>query len=799
MRKGLYTIVVLLGMQMTANAQNVEIESGPYKADYQSLSDWECPEWFKDAKLGFWAHWGPQCHAEDGDWYGRFMYYAGSGQYNWHVSHFGNPKDFGLKDLCHDWKAQNWDPDELVTLYKSAGARYFMALGNHHDNFDLWNSTYQEWNSVNVGPEKDILKGWSDACKKNGLPLGVSFHASHAWSWLEPSQDYDGNLTKEDGKGTWWEGMDPQELYAQRHPHSSGWNNSGTIHSQWNWGNGVSLPSAEYKMKFQNRVLQCINDYNPSMIYFDDTAMPFYGCDDAVGQNILAHYYNKSAKANGGKPNVVVTGKVLTPEQKQYMMWDVERGIPDRPQEKYWQTCTCIGGWHYSVPDYQAGAYKSAQTVIRMLIDIVSKNGNLLLSVPVKSDGTIDEKERKIVNDIKAWMDINGESIYGTRVWTTFGEGPLADAANPINSQGFNEGQSYSSSDVRYVHKGATVYATIMVWPTVDEFQFKAFSLLSPSYCGQVKRVQLLGHGDVKFTHDAEGLTVEIPKEHPNEIAPAFKIEFEETSLSMSEQYKELLTAAERLAAKARPQAEYYNTGKYSPAALSVLEIALKSAKKQKASQESFDALRSACSAYMKNARNEGGQPTEAEGKDVTSEYLGESSNFSRRDGLNATSRFSAPKYWTVENYSIPQRNAESGVKEGIDSHSGKDCLMLGLWDGDDRGPYKDELADARLYKKVTLPAGKWFFGAKYNTAYNLGSNAYMFVSTSLISTASLPDKSMAYYEMSKAGENGKFDGVNFYLSRPTEVYLGWQADLKEGAKQREFRVEEITLKYYGK
>ena len=166
-----------------------------------------------------------------------------------------------------------------------------MALGNHHDNFDLWNSPYQEWNSVNIGPKKDLIKGWSDACKAEGLPLGVSIHASHAWTWLEPSQKYDGKLTKADGKGKWWEGMDPQELYAQNHAHSTGWENSGTIHSQWEWGNGASQPSAEYKQKFQNRVLELIDDYNPDMLYFDDTAMPFYGCDDQVGKNILQHYY----------------------------------------------------------------------------------------------------------------------------------------------------------------------------------------------------------------------------------------------------------------------------------------------------------------------------------------------------------------------------------------------------------------------------------------------------------------------------------------------------------------------------
>ncbi|MBP5345011.1 MAG: alpha-L-fucosidase [Bacteroidales bacterium] len=526
--KQIISSMMLAAMAWIANAQqsDVAVQTGTFGNDWESLSAWECPEWFKDAKFGIWAHWGPQCHAEAGDWYARFMYYQGTGAYNWHTSHFGDPKTFGLKDLCNDWKAQNWNPTELVNLYKSVGARYFMVLGNHHDNFDLWNSPYQEWNSVNVGPKKDLVKGWSDACRAAGLPLGVSIHASHAWTWLEPAQDYDGNLTKEDGKGQWWEGLDPQELYAQRHEHSSGWEKSRTIHSQWDWGNGANLPSAAYKKKFQNRVLELINDYNPDMLYFDDTAMPFYGCDDQVGKDILQHYYNHSAALHDGKQQVVVTGKQLTEEQKGYMMWDVERGVPDRPQSLYWQTCTCIGDWHYNQSVYNGNRYKSGATVIRMLIDVVSKNGNLLLNIPIKSDGTIDDKERQVLADIKAWMDINSESIYGTRPWKTFGEGPLAEASNPMNAQGFNEGQSYSAQDVRYVEKKGSVYATIMAWPAASKFTFKAFSLAESTVSGKVKSVTLLGHGKVPFTQGTEGLTVKVPAQQPNGIAPVFKVTF---------------------------------------------------------------------------------------------------------------------------------------------------------------------------------------------------------------------------------------------------------------------------------
>ena len=796
----------LLAVALGAAAQksDVAVKTGDFTPDWKSLGAWECPEWFKDAKFGIWAHWGPQCHAEDGDWYARFMYYEGTGQNQWHYEHFGDPEVFGLKDLCNDWKAQNWDPERLVNLYKSVGARYFMALGNHHDNFDLWNSPYQEWNSVNVGPKKDIIKGWSDACKKAGLPLGVSIHASHAWTWLEPSQEYDGNLTKEDGytpnaDGTekWWKGMDPQELYAQRHDHSKGWDNSGTIHSQWDWGNGANLPSAEYKQKFQNRVLELIDDYDPQMIYFDDTAMPFYGCDDEVGKNILAHYYNTSAAQNGGTPDVVVTGKQLNAYQKDYMMWDVERGIPDRIQKEYWQTCTCIGSWHYDQNVYKNGWYKSGATVIRMLVDIVSKNGNLLLSVPVKSDGTIDDKEEAILADIKAWMDINSESIYGTRTWKTFGEGPLADAANPLSAQGFNEGANYSSKDVRYVQKDGTIYATIMAWPAAGRFSFKSFSLTSDYYSGKVTSVELLGYdGKIEFSQGIEGLSVMVPSTHPNEIAPVFAITVEDVEQSAYEALQEVIESMEAYITTMRAEASYINTGKLSTLYLPTIQEAVYEAKKvgKDASDAEIEAaekaLLDAYNDFLVNGTNKGGKFEGEYDRDVTIDYLVEAEDFTRQGDGN--DRFGDPLYWTVENFNIPQTNAD-GTKAGLDKYSGKEALYLGLWD-DRQNNTEGDLTNARIYRNVTLPAGTYYFGAGYNTHYNLSVNAYMFVADALYTTADLPQKSIAYYPIVEATEDRQLCGLWFKLEEDQEVYIGFQADLANGAGRQEFRAEKVAL-----
>lgn len=801
-RSMIAALLAAASLSMNAQRADVAVKSGPFTADYNSLGAWECPEWFKDAKFGIWAHWGPQCHAEAGDWYARFMYFEGTGANQWHWNHFGNPEEFGLKDLCNDWKAQKWDAESLVNLYKSAGARYFMALGNHHDNFDLWNSPYQEWNSVNVGPKKDIVKGWSDACKKAGLPLGVSIHASHAWTWLEPSQDYDGNLTKEDGykpnpdgKEKWWKGMDPQELYAQRHTPSRGWEASGNIHSQWDWGNGASLPSEEYKKKFQNRVLELIDDYAPDMIYFDDTAMPFYGCDDEIGKNILTHYYNSSAAKTGGKPDVVVTGKQLTKDQKQYMMWDVERGIPDKIQDTYWQTCTCIGDWHYNQSVYNNSGYKSAQQVVDMLVDIISKNGNLLLSIPVKSDGTIDDKEMKVVEGIKAWMDINAKSVYGTRPWKTFGEGPLAESANALSAQGFNEGNKYSARDVRYVQRNDTLFATVMRWPASQTFSFESLSLASEFYSGKVASVELLGYGKVNYTETVSGLTVDVPATRPNEIAPVYQITFDSSSV-VEPTLQDVIDAYEASVRELYASASY-NTGKYSKDAIANFMKVVEDAKQYTSSSETTQKtlIKSINAAYRKfksEGRNAAGAPENAENAtDMTREQLIEASKFSASD---VGSRFGTPMYWTVENFNIPMLDPSKGNKNGIDAYPGCNTLSLGVWSGED-GTTTNDISNARIYRTVHLEPGRYFFGTRLQTIYNMNV-AYIYAADKALDNDVLEDECIAFGDLTK-GNTGGFYGINFTIKEEQDVVLAFQADLTT-ATQQEFRIQDVKLLYYG-
>lgn len=508
------------------------METGKFEPKWESLQQYQAPEWFRDAKFGIWAHWGPQCEPEHGDWYARAMYEEGGDAYKFHVEKYGHPSKFGFKDVINEWHAENWDPRKLLALYKRAGAQYFFAMANHHDNFDLWDSTYQPWNSVNLGPKKDLIDGWAKAAREQGLKFGVSVHAAHAWTWYETAQradksgplagvPYDGKLTKADGKGLWWDGYDPQDLYVQNHPLSDP---SRNIHAQWNWGGGASVPDQAYCEKFYNRTVDLINKYQPDLIYFDDTALPLWPVSD-VGLRIAAHHYNSSMKRNGGRLEAVLFGKVLDESQRRCMVWDIERGASNRIEPLAWQTDTCIGGWHYDRRTFENHRYKSAKTVIHMLADIVSKNGNLLLSVPVRADGTIDEDEVRIVEGIGKWMDVNREAIFGTRPWKVFGEGPASDGA-PLNAQGFNEGKGkpFSAEDVRFTSRGDVLYAIVLGIPT-KPLHIKSLGKAANLLDRPVTSVLVLGSDQtIQWSQTADGLTLHPPTQLPCEEAIVYAI-----------------------------------------------------------------------------------------------------------------------------------------------------------------------------------------------------------------------------------------------------------------------------------
>jgi alpha-L-fucosidase len=518
------------------------VAPGAFRPDWQSLKQYRVPEWFRDAKFGIWAHWGPQCEPEMGDWYARHLYFEngplwGPNVTGFHRERYGHPSVAGFKDVIHQWKAEQWNPERLMARFKAAGARYFLALANHHDNFDLWESRYQPWNSTRLGPQTDIVGRWASAARGEGLRFGVSVHAAHAWSWYEPSQGadkngpfagvpYDGKLTRDDGTGTWWEGMDPQELYEQRHAPAPDFDDPGRIHQRWDWGNGVTPPDQEYCDRFYNRTMDLINQHRPELIYFDDTALPLWPVSDA-GLGIAAHFYNSNLEWQGD--NGVLFGKVLTEEQMECMSWDIERGVTHRIEWQPWQTCTCIGNWHYQRSVYEQGHYKSAETVIHMLVDVVSKNGNLLLSIPIRGDGSLDKAAEAILDGIGSWMRINEEAIFETRPWKLFGEGPQIATAAPISGQGFNEGKSvpFTAKDLRFTTKGNVLYVFVMGAPE-GEVRVEALGRKKGFSRPAIREVSLLGGvGQVAYSIQENAMILEVPEHLPNRIAVVFRIVLE--------------------------------------------------------------------------------------------------------------------------------------------------------------------------------------------------------------------------------------------------------------------------------
>ncbi len=525
-------VCFLFLVALSSNARSADLDlprtAGPFEPSWTSLQAYNCPEWFRDAKFGIWAHWGPQSEAEDGDWYGRNLYIYGHEQNKYHVAHYGHPSEFGFKDLCNEWKAEHFDPAALLVAYKKAGARYFVALANHHDNFDMWNSRFQPWNAVNVGPKRDIIGAWAKAATDAGLRFGVSIHASSAWSWFEVARlsdpegphaniTYDGNLTREDGKGKWWEGLDPQDLYAQ-YGHKISAN---VLDRREALRNPGDQPSPAYLRKYYDRVRDVVMSYHPDLVYFDDSRLPL---NPAYGLSIVADIYNANIAHHGGGNEAVVNTKRLDESQRHALVYDFEVGVPRGILPQPWQVDACIGHWHY----LRNAKYKRADQVVRALVDVVSKNGNLLLSIPLRADGTYDEQERQILATIGDWLTLNGEAIYGTRPWLRFGEGPASEENVPEIPKGgipLYRKEPYVAEDIRFTTRDGILYAILMEWPTNGHTRVRSLASGAPGAEGVISQVELLGaDAPLPFTRSAEGLDVQLPARRVGDIAFVLKI-----------------------------------------------------------------------------------------------------------------------------------------------------------------------------------------------------------------------------------------------------------------------------------
>lgn len=478
---------------------------GPFKPTWDSLLQYDAPEWYQDAKFGIWAHWSPQCVPEAGDWYARNMYLQDQRQYKYQLEHYGPPSQFGYKDLCAQWTLLNWEPDELIARYKKAGARIFISLANHHDGFDAWDSKHQPWNAAALGPHRDVVGNWAAAARRQGLRFGVTVHQARNWWWFQPSHGadtsgplagapYDGDLTAGEGMDQWWQGLDPQRLYGVKHPFDA-------------------LPDVSYVKNFYDRTRDLIDQHNPDLLYFDNSLLPLgWG-----GMNIGAYFYNHSLRTNGGRMGAVLNIKEVPEHLVKSVVADFERGLTSDIQKYPWQSETCIGDWHYNRELYEKpgdfGGYLPPRDAIHWMIDTVSKNGTFILNIPGKPDGTIDSKEIAVLDGITAWMQVNGEAIYETRPWKVCGEGPNSVKAGAFQG---NSVSKLGEKDIRFTRNKANnvVYAIVLGWPA-EPIVVQSLGLSASTQPGRIARVELIGTGErLNWKQTGEGLRVELPRQY---------------------------------------------------------------------------------------------------------------------------------------------------------------------------------------------------------------------------------------------------------------------------------------------
>ncbi len=500
-------------------------------------SQYECPEWFRDAKFGVWFHWGPQAVPEQGGgWYARHMYMQDVGRQKfgkmanaYHLQTYGHPSEFGFKDVINSWKVENFDAEALVRFSKKNGAKYIVALANHHDHFDLFDSSYHPWNSVNIGPKIDIIGAFSKAARNENLKFGVTSHDNRHLSWWKPAfgadkegkykgVPYDGHLTKEDGKGKWWEGLDPADLY-------------GPIPEK-------RTPEIVEKIKenWELRHLELVNKYKPDILYYD-------GFNFAYGEHgkaVSARMYNNSLKENGK-----IEAVMLLKAPVEGTVTEVESGGSNTLRAKPWQSEITFTDWFYKKDKHLT---HNARTILEMLIEAVSKNGNLLLNIELKPDGSIPGELEVIINNVGDWLKINGEAIYKTRPWKVYGDGKsvrgevetgiigeIRNAGNDIarktkKGEHYNQRTTasplFSADEVRFTTKGDDFYIIVMN-PTEGEFTIPSFGKSSDVNPGKLKALTQLYDGrKIKFKQSKEKLIINMPEVNGRSYPVVLKANF---------------------------------------------------------------------------------------------------------------------------------------------------------------------------------------------------------------------------------------------------------------------------------
>lgn len=523
---------------------DIPITPGPFQPNWESIEanyPGE-PDWLREAKIGFWVHFGPQAAGESGDWYARKLYNENEPAYKNHLKRYGHPSEVGYKEVLRDWNPTKLDPEYLTALYQKAGARFLMIQGVHHDNYDLWNSQYQPWNSVNIGPHRDLLREWVDACHKHNMHYGVTFHHEYSWWWWQTAFQcdtkgdkagvpYDGNLTLADGVGKWWEGLDPRLLYdinlreydTVAEKANSGWSpaKAGIFWRHLDY-------AAWYATQWALRIMDVTANYDPDFIYTDGTVQgPFTGYGTGTGykcnamQTVMADYYNRQL-ASRGKVDGFSIIKFRRPTNG--AVNTAEFDFPDSINSSQpWIREAPVGDWFYA-----PGFIYDSSSMIRFIIEAICRDGNAALNIPMRPDGSIEDECVAMLEEVGAWLKVNGSAVYGSHAWTTLGEGEMIDGKlKKLPGGGLGRKQAdfaFSTQDIRFtVGRDGALYAFCMCVPQADEV-VSIKSLAKDAM--PVRKVSLLGSkSKLKWQQTPEGLSITCPKKMPCKSAIVFRIE----------------------------------------------------------------------------------------------------------------------------------------------------------------------------------------------------------------------------------------------------------------------------------
>jgi alpha-L-fucosidase len=483
-----------------ANVRRVDRE-GPFRPDWISLSNWQVPAWYKDAKFGIFIHWGVySVPAFGSEWYPRQMYIAGSKENLHQVATYGPLTKFGYKDFIPLFKAAKFDPQAWAELFKTAGARYVVPVFEHHDGFQMYDSALSDWTAAKMGPKRDVDGELAVAIRAKGMHLGASSHRiEHDW-FMDGGRTIPSDVN--DPRYAAFYGPAQKQLQEGKDAQGS------NLVQNWTY------VSNAYGEDWLARSAEIVDKYHPDLIFFDW----WIGQPDVRRYlaEFAAYYYNQSQKH--GPVGIINYKWVDMPEQAGLL--DIERGQLASIRKDYWQTDTSVSNnsWGYVEHD----TFKTPISIIDQLIDVVSKNGNLLLNVGPRSDGTIPEEVQQVLRSIGGWLSINGDGIYGTRPWKTFGEGPTQVAAGSFHDA---ETKPFTAEDFRFTTKGNDLFAFELGWPDASEIVIHS---LSSSGLGtqHVKHVALLGSAaPLTFTQQADGLHIQLPSSKPaGESAYVFRI-----------------------------------------------------------------------------------------------------------------------------------------------------------------------------------------------------------------------------------------------------------------------------------